>query len=320
MKNIVRAFILFSFFNVFPQYEYPSKENAEATLQKTLAVQIMDESDDYGKYTNEAIKEIFNNNWKLTDIEFFSKGEIDALKDAKNAKYAYLTHNEALLKETRMEHVSTDPNSTTFGRRYGMGVNAPIKSVSYQRIAFTFAHYSYDLEIFGKKNKPVSVTEIGFANGELSRIDFLFLCQQLTHLLNSAASDVPQKEYYNVERNIEKNQNSQLILPKDLFREKDIKKMDSYYDHDFELVDGEKYQSVIMNKESGKTYLKIIWSHQHKMYLWIVVNAVDGMITAQTGFGGVKFGKKQKANKTIKAKHLKYITSKMAQKVNNRYD
>ena len=317
MKNLFFAFTLLSAFSVCSQYEYPSQKNAQAALQKTLAVQLFEEIDDFGKTSNVELKAIFEKNWQLTGVEFLSQADIDAMKEAKNDKYIYLTHNEAQLKDTRMEHASI--SGSTFGRRYGMGVNAPGATMSYQRVAFTFAYYSFDLEIIGKKKKPVSVTKIGFANGELTPIDYLFLCQQLTHLLENAAKDVPQKEFYDVERNIEKNKNLQLILPQDFFREKDIKKMNSYYEYDFELVDGEKYHDIILNKESGKTYVKIIWSHQHKMYMWIVVNAEDGAIIAQTGFGGVKFGKNHKANEIIKAKHLKYITSKMAQKVNSRY-
>ncbi|WP_289039191.1 hypothetical protein [uncultured Zobellia sp.] len=318
MKNLLSPIVFFFSLCAFSQYEYPKKENADIVLQSTLAVQLLDEEDEYGKYANTAIKEIFNENWKLTEVIFLSKAEIEKLKESKDSKYTYLTHDDALLKETRMNHVSTDPSSTTFGRRYSMGANAPTKSVSYQRVAFTFAYYSYNIEIVGKK-KPISVTKIGFANGELSKIDYLFLCQQLSHLINSSSKEVPEKSYYNVESNIEKNKNSQLILPRDFFKEKDIEKMDSNYEYDFEVVDAEKYQNTILNKETGKTYVKIIWSHQHSMYLWVVVNAEDGTIIAQTGFGGVKFGKNHEANEVIKAKHLKYITSKMAQKVNNRY-
>ncbi|WP_209400502.1 hypothetical protein [Pseudozobellia sp. WGM2] len=319
MKNLLSLAILFFSLSLFAQYEYPEKKNADIVLQSTLAVQLLNDDDAFGKSANAAVQQIFEENWKLTEVVFLSKTEIEKLKASKDSKYAYLTHDEGLLKETRMNHISTDPNSTTFGRSFGMGVNAPTKSISYQRVAFTFAYYSYNLEIIGTKKKPESVTQIGFANGELSKIDYLFLCQQLTHLIDSAAKEVPQKEYYSIERNIEKNQNSQLILPKAFFKDKDLEKMNSYYEYDFELVDVEKYQNVILNKEKGKTYVKIIWSHQHSMYLWTVVDAEDGAIIAQTGFGGVKFGKNHKANEIIKAKHLKYITSKMAQKVNSRY-
>lgn len=318
MKNVIISIFILSTASLFSQYEYPEKEDSDVVLNSILAIQLLNEETEFDTYANKAVREAFEENWKLTEVVFLSKAEINKLKEAKDAKYAYLTHNDELLKETRMSHMSTDPNSTTFGRSYGMGVNAPTESVSYQRVAFTFAYYSYNLEIIGKK-KPVSVTKIGFANGELSKIDYLFLSQQLTHLLESAVKDVPEKEYYNIEDNIEKIQNSQLMIPQDFFKEKDLKKMDSYYEYGFELVDGGKYQDVILKKESGKTYIKIIWSHQHSMYLWTVVNAEDGSIIAQTGFGGVKFGKNHKANEIIKAKHLKYITNKMAQKVNSRY-
>ncbi|WP_291870910.1 hypothetical protein [Maribacter sp.] len=312
MKSLFSLIVfLFSLFS-FSQYEYPEKKNADIVLRSTLAVQLLDEDNESAKYANAAVKEVFSENWKLTEVVFLSKREIEKLKDSKDTKYTYLTHDDALLKDMRMGHISPT------GKLHSMGVNAPSGSVSFKYAAFTFAYYSYNLEITGEK-KPVSVTKIGFANGELSKIDYLFLCQQLSHLLDSSSKSVPKNEYYNIESNIELSKNSQLTLLEDYFREKDIKKMDSYYKNDFKLVKREEYQDVILNKESGKTYVKIIWSHQHRMYLWTVVNAEDGTVISQVGFGGIKFGRNHDANDIIKAKHLKYITSTMAQKVNNRY-
>ncbi|CAM3488194.1 hypothetical protein [Zobellia roscoffensis] len=318
MKNLLLPFFLLVTLSLFSQYQYPKKELADLVLKRTLAVQLLDEKSEFDIYANKAMKDIFEKNWKLTNVSFFSKEEIDKLKEANNSDYAYLTHNNEQLKETRMNHLSLDQQSGSFGRRYGMGANAPANSISYQRVAFTFAYYSYNLEVTNGGNSK-SVTEIGFANGELIDIDYLFLCQQLTNLVTSASQDVPEKTYYNVQENIEKNQKSKLILPNDFFKEKDLKKMDSYYEYEHKLVDWDNYQKAILAKETGTTYVKIIWSHQHKMYLWIVVDAQTGSVTSQVGFGGIKFGKNHKANEIIKAKHLKYITSKMAQNVNNRY-
>ncbi len=315
IKNLVFP-LLFLSFNLSAQYEYPKKEHVDIVLQSTLAVQLLEEEDEWGQYANAAVREIFTDNWKLTEVVFLSKTEIEKLKELKDTSYAYLTHDDELLKDLRMDHMSTSPE--TFGKTYGMGVNAPTESISYRRVAFTFAYYSYNLEIIGKK-KPISVTKIGFANGELSKIDYLFLCQQLSYLMNSSSKEIPEKEYYNIKSNIEISKSSKLILPKDFFKEKDIEKMDSYYDYDFEVVDAESYQSVILDKKRGNAYVKIIWSHQHNMYLWVVVNAEDGAIVAQTGFGGIKYGVHHQANEIIKAKHLKYITSNTAQKLNSRY-
>lgn len=263
-------------------------------------------------YANDAIKEVFEENWNLTKVVFLSKAEINALKETGDKTYAYLTHFNARQIDQRSMYIDKQGRSSFIGP-------GPINSVKHNYTAFTFSFCSYELEIFNKKNKLQSVTEIGFANGELLKIDYLFLCQQLDNLIGSASKDVPAKEYYNVERNIKKNENSKLILLSDFFREKDIKKMDSFYENEYELVDMEKYQDIILSKESGKGYVKIIWSHHHKMYMWTVVNAEDGAVISQMGFGGIKFGKNHDANDIIKAKHLSYITSKMAQKINNKY-
>lgn len=321
MKYFLLLFFLS--FSLTAQYEYPIKENVDVVMNSTLAIQLLAEDDEFGKYANTAVKEIFNENWKLTEVVFMSKAEIEKLKSSKDSKYAYLTHDNELLVETRSRFNrsyegmraqtisnTSGPSRTSVSRVYSLS--------RIKHVAFTFAYYSYNLEIIGKK-KPISVTKIGFANGELFKIDYLFLVQQLTHLLESANNGISQKEYYNIERNIEKIKNSQLMLPKKFFKEKDLEKMDSFYEFDYNLVDAEEYLNVILNKAVGKTYVKIIWSQQHSMYLWVVVNAEDGSIISQTGFGGVKFGVNHEANDIIKAKHLKYITNNKAQKFNSRY-
>lgn len=313
MKNYYFLIIAFISINVFSQYNYPKQELAKQVLESKLAVQLYSENSEEDKHSNQAIKEIFNNEWKLTEIEFFTKEEINKLKTEKNKEYAYLVFDESLRSDVRSGYIS--PN----GKITRVGVSDNPNSTRFSYTAFSFTYFEYALQIVNKKGKIKNVTEICFANGELSKIDYLFLCQQLDRLLKHSSEHDSSKKYYDVKANIERIKSTELLLLDNFFREKDKNKMSKYYDYKYKLVDMTEYENTILNKEAEKTYVKIIWSQHHNMYMWLVVNAENGAIIAQTGFGGVKFGRHHNANEIIKAKHLKYITNKMAQKVNSRY-
>ena len=122
-----------------------------------------------------------------------------------------------------------------------------------------------------------------------------------------------------MEGNIEKIKSSTLLILKDFYKEKDIKKMSSHYNYTYEIVDFKNYENSILNFEKGKTYQKIMWNDFLGLYIWVVVDCESGKILAQTSFGGVTFGRYHTANEIIKAKHFKYATSKFAQKVNSRH-
>ena len=218
------------------------------------------------------------------------------MKKARNTKYAYLAREEGLFKY----NLSDDPSNIIW--EYTV-----------------LGYYVYNLEVFGKKKKPISVTKVGFATGKLSSVDYLFLNQQLNHLLQSSNEGMLENEYYHVEHNIAKIKSSRLTFLVDYFKEKDLNNMNSFYEHDFKIVLKDEYEDVILNKENGKTYIKIIWSLQHDAYMTVVINAEDGFIVSRVGLGGIKLGKEYKFNDVIKAKHLKYITNSTAQKVNSRY-
>jgi hypothetical protein len=112
---------------------------------------------------------------------------------------------------------------------------------------------------------------------------------------------------------------STLIIPKEYIKEKEVSKVGDYYTHPLELVDLDKYQDIILEKKDEMAYVKIIWSIQHELYLWVTVSAVDGKILSQTSFGGVKFGSHQDADDIIKVKHLGYAANLRAQEFNHKY-
>ena len=298
-------------FQAQAQYRFPDKALAQEVKGRTLAVQLLEETSDTEKNLNAAMKEAFTENWIFSQVEFFSPAEIQAKRKAGDQKYALLVHSDMLKRYEKTYNIGQD------GRRSRIGVVPGPGQTQVTYTTFTFTYYNFDLIIPGGKEK--TVTSIGFANGDLYKIDFLFLTQQLSRLLDNAVKGTLQSEYYNVERNIETVKKYKLYLLKDFFTEKDIANMSKYYEYDYELVDYDRYEDVILNKEANAGYVKIIWSNQHQSYVWLVVDSSDGGVLSLLNFGGVSFGKHHNADDIIQARHLKYITYKGGQKMNNKY-
>lgn len=201
--------------------------------------------------------------------------------------------------------------------RHHVGMGGP-GSTPYSYVAFTFAYYHFHMLIpMGKKLRDV--TTIGMASGDLSGIDYLYVVQQLNRLIKASIEETPMKEYYNVDRNIQKCKEMNLYILKDFVKEKEQSKIGEYYKNSFELVDFKTYEDAILNKTKGVAYTKIIWANQLKMYAWVVVNAENGETLSLLTFGGVKFGRSHEANDIIKVNHFKYIEFKGGQNFNNKY-
>lgn len=310
LPTVLLAGMLLIMNYAFAQYIYPEQELCEELKQRTLAVQLLSGDDETTQNLNSALKEEFQA-WTITPVLFKSADEIAQIMDARDTQYAILIQDDAVKEDKRSRTVDQNGRLVV-----GPGNGATFKQYY---TAFSFSYYNFQLLLPTEKKKPEEITSIGFANGELSRIDYLYLVQQLNRLIRSSLDGVPSSDYYDPEKAIAKIEASKLLLLADLFREKEISDIPSNYDHDFEVVDMDRYQDAILNKEAGSCYAKIIWSNQINLYEWIVVNAENGEILSQLTFGGVKFGASHEANDIIKVKHLKYVTNKMAQKVNNKY-
>ncbi len=295
--------------SAFAQYAYPKVDLAKKVLATTLVVELLEGDNKVVATRNTAIQSVFKNNWKHTAVLFLTQSQIDSLAEQHQNGYSYVFQDDFEYSGTRNRHVNSDGSI----HPYGDGMGGRI-----QYNAFTFGYYNCYLNVSIDGDYKF-VTSIGFANAELLETDYLFLCQQLSRLVRAASEEKTTKEYFNVKRNIETITAKTLMLPKNFFKEKDHDRIGKYYDHKYELVDIQEYENLILNKEPDKAYIKIIWSHHHKLYMWVVADAADGAILSIVGFGGASFGSYHTANDIIKAKHLKYVTSKFAQKINNRY-
>jgi len=267
----------------FSQFYFPTKKETTTVLNTKLAVELLEEFDDINKQLNEDIKLEFIENWKHSTVEFFTPSQLQEKLESKDDNYCYLTHRKTVDQSERIRTRNTKPlgtpNNTEIRTRY---------------IAFTFAYYPYGLRRFVNGELEL-ITSIGFTESSLSKLDYVFLVQQLNRLIEFPAKGKNSNEYYgSIQENSDKVKSSTLLILKDFFKEKDLKKMDSHYKYSFELVDFKRHEEAIVNREKGKTYLKILRSNLLDVYIWSVIDCETGRVLSQMSFGGIKIGRDQK--------------------------
>jgi len=281
-------------------------------VDKTLAVELLEGENN--ESLNNALIQSFDDKWTFTSVEFFKSSEISQILKDKNENYVYLFQGNAIKEDIRTRKTYTHSNGRKMDNSFGKIIES-----KQDYLAFSFQYYAFKLLSINEE-KVKTITRVTFANSELSKIDYIFLVQQLDRLVTYASNGKTANEYYeDVAKNIEKIKSSKLILLNEFFKEKDLKKMPKYLNIQYELVDYEAYENAIINHEKGTTHIKIIWNDFLGLYVWIVVDSESGKILAQTSFGGIQFGKHHTANEIIKPKHLKYMTNRTAQKFNSRH-
>lgn len=310
MRTFLVSLLLIVAIKVSAQYPFPDKAFCEQIAGRTLAVELIKETDQNAKNVNAAIKEIFDEYWKFTPVEYVTtKRRIDILSK-KDVKYVVLTQGDDKNQIKRTGHID----------KFGMRTSSRTESVrTFKYTVFTFDFYNFKL-LLPTKKKVRTITEIGFPNGDLAKMDYLFLVQQLNRLITNSLAGTPMEEFYSVDRNIETVKGLNLVILEDYIKPKERDVIGENYDYKYQLVDFKGYEDVILNRTPGNCYAKIIWSNQHKIYMWVVVNAENGDILSQLSFGGVKFGSHHTANEIIKAAHFKQIYNKFGQKINDRYN
>lgn len=314
MKKIFLIVFVFVSNISVAQFYYPTKEEANDVKSKKIAIELLNENNPNNIILNNALKNVFNEYWNNSKgIEYFSSSKIDEIIKAKNTDYVYLLQSEGATESVRTRVKYLD-NS---GNKISNSVNNSIE-VKKKYVAFRFNYYPFSLKRF--KNDELSlITRVCFANSFLSKSDYLFLNQQLDRLLNFAYKGKSSNEYYgNIAENSEKIKNSQLLIMKDYFKEKDLSKMNSHYKNKFQIVEYNEQEKIVLDKTNDNIYLKILWSDLLKVYVWVTIDCETSRVLSQMSFGGIKFGVDHNANELIKAKHLKYSTNKLFQKVNSR--
>lgn len=309
-------------FNVAAQYAIPKKELCEQLKSKILLVEIKDVSDTSVNGESEVLKRSFKDYWTLTSVEFLPTEDFNKALASSDNKYAALlayddesTRSVKHYSHKRTQVLNAGTSPATMGANYQTD---PIGTYSGET-KFYFSHFNLSISLMNGAEAKTQVCTISFANDNLVTADLQFTVQQMARLINASLNDIKGPNYYDHKKNIEFVKTKTLLIPREVFKEKDLLKIQEAYEFPHKIVSLNEMNDLILAKDDQYIYPKIIWSIQHKAYGWITVSPKVGNITSFMAFGGVHVNTHQEADDVIKVKDLKYIASGMAQGINNKY-
>lgn len=333
MQRITVILLSFIFLNLNSnaQYHLPKQEHALALKNTTLVIELLPETQLSDSVKNVFLKQAFTDLWDYCKVEFATREKIKVQWEEHNENYAFLLQDGARTDFVKDQELpdAYDYSLLSFGLEDLIlgGNNADYYDAQgngYNRYTM-FSFFNYNFTLFQMLKKGYGATaKISFNTTSLLPSDYAFLCTELQRELNYSTIET-KKPYVDIEANIEKIKNSTLYILKDYFDKKHLKKMDKYWKYEYELVSLTEQEKIVANHTPDGCYLKIIWSNQHVMDMWAVLDTETNEILAITSFGGVNFTimgiiNNVEPNDIIKAKHLKYATSKAVQRLNQRND
>ena len=290
MKNALPLLFSLLLFSAQAQYLYPDQEVAALVNSKELVVQLLPESSKVEIALNKVLKETFQEYWPSKNVKYMFPKGIKALLKSKTQKYAILTQTGSLGKQ--IKSLPAYANGSMEQWILGASNEATpeqkdaLLNFNYEQIQLEY--HEHKLSVFdGKKEKIATI--ITFANGNLGKHDYVFLCQQLRHLLKSAAAGVPIDEFWNVEDNIKALRKTKYSLLKDYFKEEEAPQIDRSLVNLYTFVPFEAYQKIIMERTQGRSYPKIIFSFLHGRFMWVMVRSSDGKILSLNSCNNYKF-------------------------------
>jgi len=277
------------------QFFIPDKSLCEQVKSRTVIVQLTSDS-----AADEVMRQAFKKYWTLTPVEFLTKEQFNQAITIGDIRYAAL--------------ISSFGESTHTITRFDMKTNT-----TEERGTFYFGHYDYSLCLLTGSNTNKKVCSITFAFDNLITSDFLFIVQQISRLVNASLNNISGPAYYDHKKNIEFVKTKTLLVPKELFKEKELAKIGEIYTFPYKIVTMGEMNDLVLSQDETYIYPKIIFCEQHNFYGWVTISAKDGSITSIMTFGGIQVAAVVKSDEAIKVKDLKYISSGFAQGINNKY-
>tara|TARA_B110000459_G_scaffold143078_1_gene155838 strand:+ start:891 stop:1856 length:966 start_codon:yes stop_codon:yes gene_type:complete len=290
MKNTLTIIFILLLSHTQAQYIYPDQEVAVLVNNKELVVQLLPESSGVEKALNKVLRETFQEYWPSKNVKYMFPKGIKALLKSKTQKYAILTQTESLGKQ--IKSLSAYANGSMEQWILGASKEATpeqkdaLANFNYEQVELEY--HEHKLSVFDGKREKIA-TIITFANGNLGKHDYVFLCQQLRHLLKSAAAGVPIDEFWNVEDNIKALRKTKYSLLEDYFKEEEAAQIDKSLVNLYTFVPFEAYQKIIVEKTQGRSYPKIIFSFLHGKFMWVMVRSSDGRILSINSCNNYKF-------------------------------
>jgi hypothetical protein len=300
-KNILMKKLFFCLFAIIisvpatAQFYIPGKSLCEQLKSRTVIVQLT------GDTTADLVmRNAFKKYWTLTPVEFLTKEQFNQAVTIGDIRYAALMNSFGESSHT-IVRFDTKLNTTE------------------ERGTFYFGHYDYSLCLLTGSNTNTKICSVTFAFDKLITSDFLFVVQQISRLVNASLNNISGTAYYDPKKNIEFVKTKTLLIPKELFKEKELAEVSKIYTFPHKVVSMSELNELVLNEDETYIYPKIIFCEQHNFYGWITISAKDGSITSIMTFGGIQVSAVVQSDEAIKVKDLKYITSGFAQGINNKY-
>jgi hypothetical protein len=320
MKNTLTIIFCFLLGQTQAQYMYPDQEVAILIKNKDLVVQLLPESSGVEKALNKVLKETFEDYWPNKNMKYMFPPSVKSLLKSKPQNYAILTQTESLGKQIKSlpEYANGSMEKWILGasREANEEQKNALSNFNYKKIQLEY--HEHKLSVFdGKKEKVATI--ITFANGNLGKHDYVFLSQQLRHLLNNAAAGIPRDEFWNVDENIKALRNTKYSLLEDYFKEEDVFKIDKTLVNLYTMIPFEAYQKIIVEKTLGRSYPKIIFSYLHSRFMWIMIRSSDGRILSINSCNNYKFTGNYPANEMIRSGDIHKSMDNSIQILFNKY-
>ncbi|MFY0689028.1 MAG: hypothetical protein JXQ90_17795 [Cyclobacteriaceae bacterium] len=319
MKNLIIICLCLMAIRVYAQYPYPDPDDVKYIKDKALAVQLLEEETEVEAALNTVLKEIFDAEWELGVVEYFSPKEFESAKRKSTEQYFFLDQEDRLSDRIRFDFSYIDGSLKNLIMGASEAADALEKEAlqNYSCGELSLDYADFTLSVFDGKKERV-LTHVTFMNDMVLKHDYLFLSQQLQHLLKSALSGVMRANYLNHERNIDVLTNSTFLLPMEYF-ESTVSLVDKTLETDYEVLEFVDYQSKILNKALG-VYFKVVFSYQHNKYMWLMVDARDGQILSVNECGVYKFSGTFTPPQLIKPRTLKLAFDMEFQLLNDYYN
>jgi hypothetical protein len=295
---LIAFFICGIHYTVSAQFPIPDKPLCVQLKSKKLIAELRNDSSG----ADEVLRNALTKYWTLTPFELLPAEEFRKILAAGDTNYAALMSSFGESSHTM----------TRFDTKGGGG---------FQDIAtFYFGHYDYSLCLVTGSNTNTKVCSITYSFDKLMTSDYLFIVQQISRLVNASLNDITGSAYYNHKKNMDFVKTKILLVPKELFKEKDLAKLNDIYKYPSKIVTLSEMNDLVLSENEAYIYPKIIFCEQHNFYGWVTISAKDGAITSIMTFGGIQTSSRVNSDELIKVKDLKYITSGLAQGINNKYD
>jgi hypothetical protein len=335
-KRFILVFFLFFVSIIHAQFRLMSNELLEKIRHKNLIVVLKNETPTKEDNIEEEIEIKFNTLYNIA-----VKEEVE--------KYWKLTDGSVLFMDEK--HIFNIPESEILNCIF-LESDWTLKSSSIQG---DFLMFSFKLNQFDILAKKSNIFEVTYVPDEfISNADVIFMSKVLNNHINASKKHEKYKDYFNFDSNMSTLENKTLLIDS-LITTMPLDSIKRIYKENVEIESAENIAKQIVSQSKNHLFIRLIWSNSRGFAMYDVFDTSTCDIISCIGSGGVRFTIGSRENKysgpsgtsnffdpkrypytnsrrgqegfsvelyksalKIKKAHLKYISSRLAQKVNCR--